>query len=171
MITKIYNKNKVRGLVAGVSYLLLLSSSPFLLSGCSDYSDYNSVPSAGDLPSASQTLWENISSDPQLTKFAALAQQSKFSEALNSPRFYTVWAPVDAAFDDAEFNRLKASDSATIVKQFMHQHMTEYNYPVSAALDSLTIISLNKTKGPTFIVDGFNNITLHLKYLHKVTRT
>ena len=132
MITKIYNKNKVRGLVAGVSYLLLLSSSPLLLSGCSDYSDYNSVPSAGDLPSASQTLWENISSDPQLTKFAALAQQSKFSEALNSPRFYTVWAPVDAAISDAEFNRLKASDSVTIVKQFMQQHMTEYNYPTPA---------------------------------------
>ena len=99
----------------------------FLLTSCSDYSDYNSVPSAGDLPSASQTLWENISSDPQLTKFAALAQQSKFSEALNSPRFYTVWAPVDAAISDAEFNRLKASDSATIVKQCMQQHMTEYN--------------------------------------------
>ena len=157
MITKIYNKNKVRGLVAGVSYLLLLSSSPFLLSGCSDYSDYNSVPSAGDLPSASQTLWENISSDPQLTKFAALAQQSKFSEALNSPRFYTVWAPVDAAISDAEFNRLKASDSATIVKQFMQQHMTEYNYPISSALAGTTIISLNAKHHP-FTQDSFDGI-------------
>ena len=36
MITKIYNKNKVRGFMAGVSYLLLLSFSPLLLTSCSD---------------------------------------------------------------------------------------------------------------------------------------
>ena len=35
----IYNKNKVRDFVAGVSYLLLLSFSPLLLSGCSDFLD------------------------------------------------------------------------------------------------------------------------------------
>ena len=36
MITKIYNKNKVRGFMAGVFYLLLLSFSPLLLTSCSD---------------------------------------------------------------------------------------------------------------------------------------
>ena len=72
------------------------------LSSCSDYDDYNSVPTDA-LPGANKTLWENISSDQQLTRFAALAQKSKFSEALNSPRFYTVWAPVDGAIDEAEY--------------------------------------------------------------------
>ena len=96
---------------------------------CSEYDDYNTVPvdvQAG----ANNTLWENIASDPQLTKFAALASKSKFSEALNSPRFYTVWAPVDNAFSDAEYQRLMASDSTTILKPFMQQHITEYNHPV-----------------------------------------
>ena len=103
--------------------IMMLAVTMLTASSCTDYSDYNSVPSAGDQPSAGMTLWENISSDQQLTKFAALAQKSKFSEALNSPRFYTVWAPVDDNFSDAEYNRLMSSDSATIVKQFMQQQM------------------------------------------------
>ena len=157
MMTKINNKKWARKAIAGVfSYLLLLTS--YLFTSCSDYSDYNSVPSAGDQPSAGITLWENISSDPQLTKFAALAQQCKFSEALNSPRFYTVWAPVDAAISEAEYSRLRASDSATIVKQFMQQHITEYNYPISAALQSKTIISLNAKHHP-FTQQSFDGIS------------
>ena len=36
MITKINNMNRVRSFIAGVSYLLLLSSSPLLLTGCED---------------------------------------------------------------------------------------------------------------------------------------
>ena len=157
MITKINNKKWVRRAMLGVfSYLLPLTS--YLFFSCSDYSDYNSEPSAGDHPSAGKTLWENISSDPQLTKFAALAQQCKFSEALNSPRFYTVWAPVDETFSDAEYSRLKASDSATIVKQFMQQHITEYNYPISSALASTTVISLNAKHHP-FTQASFDGIS------------
>ena len=157
MITKIKNNKWTRRAKAGVFYLLLLSFSPLLLTSCSDYSDYNSVPSAGDLPSANQTLWENISSDPQLTKFAALAKQCKFSETLNSPRFFTLWAPVDGSISDAEYNRLMASDSATIVKQFMQQHMTEYNYPVTSALQGMNIVSLNAKHHP-FTQQSFDGI-------------
>lgn len=157
MMTKINNKKWARKAIAGVFYCLLSPVSCLLIS-CSDYSDYNSVPSAGDQPSAGITLWENISSDPQLTKFAALAQQCKFSEALNSPRFYTVWAPVDAAISESEYSRLRASDSATIVKQFMQQHITEYNYPISAALQSKTIISLNAKHHP-FTQQSFDGIS------------
>ena len=158
MITKINNKKWLRIVKAGFISCLLTPVSCLLSTSCSDYSDYNSEPSAGDQLSAGKTLWENISSDPQLTKFAALAQQSKFSEALNSPRFYTVWAPVDAAFSDAEYNRLKASDSATIVKQFLQQHMTEYNYPISSALAGTTIISLNAKHHP-FTQASFDGIS------------
>lgn len=110
---------------------------------CTDYSDYNKVPSAGNAAGANQTLWENIASDPQLTKFAELARKSNYVNVLNSPRFYTLWAPVDASFSNEDYNALMASDSATIVKQFMQQHMTEYNYPVSASLQDQTIVSLN----------------------------
>ncbi len=144
MITKINYKNRVKMVMAGLFSFLL----PSFLSSCSDYSDYNSVPSAGDAPGANSTLWENISNDSQLTKFTALARKCNFSEVLNSARFYTVWAPIDAAISDAEYNRLMACDSATIVRQFMQQHMTEYNYPISAALDSMTVITINSKHHP-----------------------
>ena len=143
------------------------------LASCSDYDDYNTVPTDAQ-PAANNTLWENISSDQQLTKFAALAKKSNFSEALNSPRFYTVWAPVDGSISDAEYNRLLGSDSATIVKQFMQHHITEYNYPVTAAQDSATIITLNAKHHPftQASFDGYSYSAVNLPssngVMHKI---
>ena len=142
--------NKI-GVMLSAGFMLAAAS-------CTDYSDYNTAPVDDQLPGANNTLWENIVNDQQLTKFAALARQCNFSETLNSPRFYTVWAPVDNAISDDEYNRLMASDSATIVKQFMQQHITQYNYPVSAALDSVTIVSLNDKHHP-FTQTGFDGFT------------
>ena len=144
------------------------------VTSCTDYSDYNTVPEDPQ-PGANMTLWENISNDQQLTKFAALARKCNFSEALNSSRFYTVWAPVDGAISDADYNRLMASDSATIVKQFMQQHITEYNYPVSAANDSVTIVSLNAKHHPFTQTDfdGYNYVAVNLPsangVMHKIS--
>ena len=141
---------------------------------CSDYDDYNTVPSAGSVPGANSTLWENISGDQQLTKFASLAKKCNFSEALNSPRYFTVWAPVDDAIPDTEYNLLMGSDSTTIVRQFIQQHITEYNYPISAALESMTIVSLN-AKHHLFTsasFDGFPYTTVNMPatngVMHKI---
>ena len=137
--------------------MMMLAATMLTAASCSDYDDYNTVPTDAQA-GANQTLWENIVGDQQLTKFATLARKCNFSEALNSPRFYTVWAPVDNAISEADYSRLMASDSATIVKQFMQQHITEYNYPVSGALDSTTIISLNAKHHPFTQVsfDGYS---------------
>lgn len=142
--------HKIGGMLTA-SFLLATAS-------CSDYSDYNSVPEAGNTPEANATLWENIASDSELTKFTALAQKSNFSNVLSSPRFYTLWAPIDGAISQEEYDRLMASDSATIVKEFMHQHMTEYNLRVSSALDNTTIVSLND-KHHQFEQTGFDGHT------------
>ena len=144
-----------------------------MFASCADYSDYNTVPEDAQ-HGANKTLWENISNDGQLTKFAALARKCNFSEALNSPRFYTVWAPVDDAISDAEFNRFLSSDSATIVKQFMQHHVTEYNYPVSAALEGSTIITLNAKHHPftQTSFDGFPYTAINMPsnngVMHKI---
>ena len=102
-----------------LSFIICYLSFSTMFSSCADYDDYNSVPevSGGDQPGANKTLWENISNDGQLTKFMNLTRQCNFTEVLNSPRFYTIWAPVDDAISETEYNRLMNSDSATIVKQ------------------------------------------------------
>ena len=156
--------------------VVLLAGLGLAAASCSDYDDYNTVPGVfgGDQTGANNTLWENISNDQQLTRFADLARKCSFSEVLNSPRFYTVWAPVNDAISDAEYNRLMASDSATVLKQFMQQHITEYNYPVSAALDSTTIVSLNMKHHPftQSSFDGYSynavNIASNNGVMHKL---
>ena len=111
--------NKTKELLRFMVYILLpLTGGGWVGVSCSDYDDYNTVPGVfgGDQTGANNTLWENISNDQQLTRFADLARKCSFSEVLNSPRFYTVWAPVNDAISDAEYNRLMASDSATVLK-------------------------------------------------------
>ncbi len=136
--------------------VVLLGGMVLAAASCADYSDYNTAP-VDELAGANKTLWENISEDPQLTKFVALAQKCKYDKVLSSANFYTVWAPTDGYISNDEYTRLLNSDSAVIVKQFMQQHITDYNHPVSANLDSMTIISLNQKHHPftqaTF--DGF----------------
>ena len=67
-----------------------------------------------------------------------------------------------------------ASDSATIVKQFIQQHITEYNYQVSAAQDSVTIVSLNAKHHPftQTAFDGYNYLSVNSPstngVLHKI---
>ena len=159
-----------------LSFIICYLSFSTMLSSCADYDDYNSVPevSGGDQPGANKTLWENISDDPQLTKFVDLIRQCNFTEVLNSPRFYTVWAPVDDAISETDYKRLMDSDSATIVKQFLQHHMTEYNHPVSAALDSIMIISLNAKHHPftQTAFDGFPYVATNLAatngVMHKI---
>lgn len=169
--------NKTKELLRFMVYILLpLTGGGWVGVSCSDYDDYNTVPGVfgGDQTGANNTLWENISNDQQLTRFADLARKCSFSEVLNSPRFYTVWAPVNDAISDAEYNRLMASDSATVLKQFMQQHITEYNYPVSAALDSTTIVSLNMKHHPftQTSFDGYSynavNIASNNGVMHKL---
>ena len=149
------SKINIKHLIS-LSFVICYLSFSTMLTSCADYDDYNTVPE-GNEPLANQTLWERISGDKQLTKFAQLAQQSGFATTLNSPRFFTVWAPVDDAISETEYNDLLASDSATIVRQFFQHHITEYNHPVSAALDSTTIVSLNLKHHP-FTQTGFDGL-------------
>lgn len=160
--------NKI-GVMLSAGFVLAAAS-------CTDYSDYNTVPEDSTLPSADLTLWENISQDGQLNKVIALAEKSNFVKVLQSPRFYTFWAPVDDAFGEEEYNDLMASDSATIVKNFFYQHMAEYNYPISAGLDSMTVVSLNMKHHPFtqlsfddygYVADGINKPASN-GLLHKI---
>lgn len=117
---------------------------------CSDFADYNSVPEDAQANS-NQTLWQNISENSQLKDFAAIIQKAGYANVLNTPNYYTVWAPLDGTYDA---QALMAKDSATIVSQFLNQHMAEYSHLVAAG-NQERIVSLND-KIHNFDYDNFD---------------
>lgn len=99
---------------------------------CTDFSDYNDVPVDQSSTTASQTLWETISTEPQLTNFKALLEQAGFNEELSKSRAYTVWAPVDGSYQLSDFQGLSKED---LLKQFVKSHVAEYNHQASGTVN------------------------------------
>ena len=111
-------QNKYLGIVMMAAGLLAATSS------CSDFSDYNDVPS--DVSAAgSQTLWENISQNSQLSDFAELVKRTGYDTELNTPRSLTVWAPVNGSFDKSVYDNMSDED---VLKQFVKGHIAEYGH-------------------------------------------
>lgn len=125
-----------------------MAAGMLVATSCTDYSDYNEVPTES-IANGNQTLWENISQDPQLSDFAALVKRTGFDVQLNTSRFYTVWAPVNGSFDVADFQRLNDS---TLLAQFVKSHVAEYGHAASGKIDE-RIHTLNE-KSFTFEGDG-----------------
>lgn len=118
---------------------------------CSDFDDYNEAPSDGLNVSADKTLWENIESNEQLSNFAQLAKRVGFDQNLKSTRYYTVWAPLNSALDLSQYEEM---DSATLMQEFIQNHVAEYNHAASGEIDE-RIRTLNN-KAYDFKGDGTN---------------
>ena len=58
--------------------IVIVTAGMLAVTSCTDYDDYNKVPTDVNA-SAERTLWENISNDKQLFKFADLASKCNFS--------------------------------------------------------------------------------------------
>ena len=127
---------------------MMMAAGLLTATSCSDFDDYNTVPSDATASSQS-TLWENISSNPELSDFAALVKKAGFDDELQSSTFYTVWAPLNGTYDATS---LMAEDSATVLLQFVKHHIANYNYLATGTLDT-RLRSLNQ-KSHTFTGAG-----------------
>lgn len=118
--------------------MMFVAGSLLAATSCTEFSDYNSV--VGDVnTSADKTLWENISGSENLQDFAKILKKAGFDKTLSASQFYTVWAPLDGTYDaDAVY----AQDSATIVKQFVKQHVAEFNHLLSGEVED-DVLTLN----------------------------
>jgi hypothetical protein len=121
--------------------LMMMAAGMLAASSCSDFDDYNTVKS-DVTSSANQTLWENISSNSELSDFAAIVKKAGFSDELSASSFYTVWAPLNGTYDASAF---LAEDSSHVLKEFVKQHIANYNYPASGTIDE-NVLSLNLKK-------------------------
>lgn len=132
-------------------YIRLLMLAPLLAlaAGCSDYDDWNTVQEDSN-PAAEQTLWENITSQSQISDFVKVLKKAGLQETLSANRYYTVWAPLDGTFNvDSVMN---CTDNA-ILQQFINNHIAEYNHLAKGNLYE-RVKTLNKKSYEFMLSDG-----------------
>ena len=123
---------------------------------CSDTWDEHYAPTDPEV--ATQTLWEQISSNPKLTRFAAIAKETKyykdethpvqgytFADLLNSNQVMTVWAPEDDAISADEYKRLLdmcKTNGYNVQQQFLGNHIATWRYALNGeGLDTIRMIN------------------------------
>ena len=92
--------------------------------GCSDWDDHYDGD-ASSIGTAASNLWENISSNSDLSQFSALLQKAGYDKVLAQSQSYTVWAPKDNTFDYNYYNSLSIDK---LQKEFVKNHISRYNY-------------------------------------------
>ena len=119
-----------------------------MLPACTD--DHFDVQDGGDAGSgaiATQTLWDQIKANPELSRFATLAEKTPyfkdethpvanytFKDVLNGTQVLTVFAPTDKAFTDAEYNSLLALGESEPYELFLRMtgnHIVRSRYNVT----------------------------------------
>ena len=110
------------------SILVLVS---FLFTSCKDWDEHYDAGSAVE-GSATATIWENITANPNLSQFAALIQKAGYDELLKSTQTLTVWAPLNGTFD---YEALMNKSNETLLKEFVQNHIARNNYPASGFLE------------------------------------
>lgn len=126
------------------------------LGACSDFDDYNTASTEGQTATATQTLWENISGNAQLSNFASLVRKAGFDDELNTTHYYTVWAPLDGTYDAAA---LQALDSKSLLNRFVKNHIADFGHGASGSVQE-HVFMLNE-KSYDFVGTGsytFDNI-------------
>lgn len=120
--------------------MAMMAAGVLAATSCTDFSDYNEVSTEGVTASASQTLWENIQQNPQLSDFEALVRKAGFDENLKQTQYYTVWAPLNGTFDASEFQNL---GNDALLRQFVQNHIASYAHSASGEIDE-RILMLNE---------------------------
>lgn len=102
----------------------------------------------------SGSLWQAISNDEQLTNFKSVLEATGYDTALNGSQVFTVFAPTNDNFSEAErdaiiqqYKEQKAKgvkDSKnSAIKEFVQNHIALYNYSVSSATPDTTVSMMN----------------------------
>lgn len=148
--------NKYIGIIAAGAAIMAAPS-------CSDTWDehYNNAGVEGE--TATETLWEQICSNPKLSKYKAIAEKVHyfkdeahpqanytFKDMLSGTQLLTVWAPEDDAISDADYqNWLQLAETTkgqyTLQQQVLGNSIALFRNNVSAGIDTtLTMINGKK---------------------------
>lgn len=136
---------------------IALGAALLAVPGCSDSWDEHFNNEEGST-AATETLWEKITSNPNLTKFASIAEKAKFykddihpvttytyANLLQSGQVCTVWAPTDDMISDEEYQKwldMCETDGYNVQQQFMGNHIALFRHNVTnAVVDTIKMIN------------------------------
>lgn len=108
--------------------------------------------------SASQTLWEQIQADPNLSKFADIARKANyyrddihpvvgytFADILNSAQVNTVWVPDNSAISDADYAKymdMAEHDGYNLQTQLFSNHIARWRWVMTdSKIDTLFMVN------------------------------
>lgn len=106
-----------------------------------------------------KTLWQEISQNPELSKFAWALRVTGYDKVLSSSQMYTVWAPTNAGASEIDTLAIHLDTIAFITqlkKQFVENHISRYSYSASGDFDK-RIVLLNKKI--THFISSSSNLT------------
>lgn len=126
--------------------MMIVAGGMLAATSCSDFSDYNTAPDDFGM-TGSKTLWQNISENNNLSKFAEIVEKVGFKSNLDAPTFYTLFAPQDGTYNaDSVLQILESGlpeDTAIVLKEFVKQHIVEFNHPINGSVEETKLLSLN----------------------------
>ena len=126
--------------------MMIVAGGMLAATSCSDFSDYNTAPDDFGM-TGSKTLWQNISENNNLSKFAEIIEKVGFKSNLDAPTFYTLFAPQDGTYNaDSVLQILESGlpeDTAIVLKEFVKQHIVEFNHPINGSVEETKLLSLN----------------------------
>lgn len=85
---------------------------------------------------SSETLWDVIQSQSELSDFANILKRTGYDELLQQNRFYTVWAPVNG------FAYSEDNDSLLQV-EFVENHIADYRHIATGTLEDNKVKMIN----------------------------
>ena len=130
--------------------VLGLALATLTFNACSDDWDehYKALPQGSGV-----SLWQTISTDGNLSNFKLVLEHCGYDKVLASPQVFTVFAPTNDYFSEAQANAQKAiydEDKAKgrkekenrAIKEFVMNHIALYNHSVSTNFND-TIVMMN----------------------------
>lgn len=157
---------------------VILGSAMLTVPSCSDTWDEHYAPDKAST-SATKSLWDLISENPDLSRFKAIAEKASyyrdethpqadytFKDMLDGSLLISVWAPENSAFTDAEYQQwlnMAETRGYTVQQQLMANSISLWRQVgTGGGVDTLTMMNGKKV---VFDKDKFtmSNIPLNLK--------
>lgn len=106
--------------------LLVIASAAVLHTGCKKWDDHNAITD----PAVTKNLFEQVSQQTDLSKFAELLTKSGYDKVIASSKTFTVFAPSNAAL--ATLDASIVNDSAKL-RLFVGNHIANQSYYSSSS--------------------------------------